>query len=489
MLFNSYIFLFVFLPIVLGIYFPLRLTNRERAAKLFLIAASLFFYGWWEWKYVPLVLISIGVNYGMSVWLDRKPAIAKPILIATLIFNLGLLGYFKYANFFVETFDALTGMELTFRKVLLPLAISFFTFQQVAYIVEVYKDRKAAQSLTDYGLFVLFFPHLIAGPITHHKEMLPQFAVAGRGPLPWFYLTTGLTILILGLGKKVIFADTLAKIADPVFAAARLGDPLTAVTAWTGALAYTFQLYFDFSGYSDMAIGLALMFGIRMPVNFASPYKATSIIDFWRRWHISLSRFLRNYLYIPLGGNRQGPVRRHLNLMITMALGGLWHGAGWTFLAWGVLHGSYLVINHLFRQVAGKRGSPARDLFGWALTFLGVVVAWVLFRAETFDSAALVLKGMVGVFPADGLYVRDVLPIEFVSIAIAAMVAFFLPSSLELARYPHAIPGGEYEAAEAPLKPRRWPLSPPVTALLLGVVFAIVIAKLPDPGVFLYFNF
>ncbi len=489
MLFNSYIFLFAFLPVVLAIYHVLRVRDRQRLAKLFLVGASLFFYGWWNYRYVALVTVSIAVNYGLSLLIERYKTRAKSFLVLALIFNLGLLGYYKYANFFMQVVGGLTGLDLQMRKVVLPLAISFFTFQQIAYIVEVYKDRKAADSLTDYCLFVLFFPHLIAGPITHHKEMLPQFKQAGHGPLPSVFITVGVTVFILGIAKKVLFADVLASIANPVFDAAHRGEALTFATAWLGALAYTFQLYFDFSGYSDMAIGLALLFGIRMPVNFASPYKSTSIIEFWRRWHISLSRFLRNYLYIPMGGSRKGPIRRHLNLLLTMALGGLWHGAGWTFLAWGVLHGSFLVLNHLWRQVAGKGGGPLRASLGWALTFFGVVAGWVLFRAESFPAALSMLRTM-GSTP--GLALTAGIPAtaaDWLGVAIAAAIAFLLPNSMEIAGYPHKVPDATSAAEDAPIRPRTWRIAAPATAAILGVIAALVIAKLPDPGIFLYFNF
>ena len=367
MLFGSIEFLFGFLPVVLLVYHWLRLAGRQQAAKLFLVAASVFFYGWWNPLYVPLVLASVGANFALSLVMARSRRHARAILIAGLVLNLALLGYYKYANFFIGAFDHLVGLDLTMRKVVLPLAISFFTFQQITYLIEAYRDRKAADSLTDYALFVLFFPHLIAGPITHHKEMLPQFKVAGRGPLPYSYLAVGTTVLIMGLAKKAVVADTLAAVANPVFHAADHGQAIPFATAWLGALAYTFQLYFDFSGYSDMAIGLGLLFGIRMPVNFASPYKSRNITEFWRRWHITLSRFLRNYLYIPLGGNRKGPVRRYANLLITMALGGLWHGAGWTFLAWGVLHGTYLMIHHMWQRLVPDSPSRARAFVGWTM--------------------------------------------------------------------------------------------------------------------------
>jgi alginate O-acetyltransferase complex protein AlgI len=280
----------------------------------------------------------------------------------------------------------------------LPLAISFFTFQQITYLVDAYRGETREYHFLHYALFVTFFPQLIAGPIVHHREMLPQFARNTLYRLNAEHLAVGITIFALGLFKKVILADGIAVHATPVFDAAEAGFvTLTFFEAWSGALAYSLQLYFDFSGYSDMGIGLARMFGVRLPLNFNSPYKATSIIDFWRRWHITLSRFLRDYLYIPLGGSRKGEARRMTNLMITMLLGGLWHGAGWTFVLWGGLHGIYLVINHGWRKLipAGNAGRLRKGA-GWTITMLAVVVAWVPFRAESLDGATAVLGAMMG---------------------------------------------------------------------------------------------
>ncbi len=308
-----------------------------------------------------------------------------------------MLGYFKYANFFVDNLNALVGSSLTLETIILPLAISFFTFQQITYLVDAYRGETREYHFLHYALFVTFFPQLIAGPIVHHREMLPQFARDTLYRLKAEHLAVGITIFTVGLFKKVVLADGIAIYATPVFEAAEAGVVLTLFEAWGGALAYSLQLYFDFSGYSDMAIGLARMFGIRLPLNFNSPYKASSIIDFWRRWHITLSRFLRDYLYIPLGGGRKGEARRITNLMITMLLGGLWHGAGWTFVLWGGLHGVYLVINHGWRRLFPvNQSGRLRKSFGWLLTMLVVVVAWVPFRAESMEGAMQMLTAMVG---------------------------------------------------------------------------------------------
>ena len=412
MLFNSYAFLLAFLPAAyLGFY--LLAARSSVAANLFLTLASLFFYGWWDWRYVPLLAGSIGLNYLVARQLMRThqadPPQARLWLGFAVTANLVLLGVFKYADFFLSSANAV-GAGFPLLHLALPLGISFFTFTQIAYLVDIKRGEVAVLQPIDYALFVTYFPHLIAGPVLHHREMMRQFAgpvMHQRNP---HLLDAGLALFAFGLAKKVLLADTIAPYADAVFAAAAAGTPLTASEAWGGALAYTFQLYFDFSGYSDMAVGLSLMFGVRLPVNFLSPYKAASIIDFWRRWHITLSRFLRDYLYIPLGGNRLGPTRRHVNLMLTMLLGGLWHGAGWTFVVWGGLHGLYLVINHGWRALCKTRPTLASVFSGWrgvALTFFAVVIAWVFFRATSFAAATHMLGAMFGLGDAATLATKD----------------------------------------------------------------------------------
>jgi D-alanyl-lipoteichoic acid acyltransferase DltB (MBOAT superfamily) len=405
MLFNSYHFIFLFLPITLAGFFWIGRLGHE-AAILWLVAASLFFYGWWNPIYLWLIVISMLVNFSIGSLLGhahtiQRRRVARWWLTIGVVFNLALLGWFKYANFAVDTINAAAGTDFHLHTIILPLAISFFTFQQIAYLVDAYQGATREYRLTHYLLFVTFFPQLIAGPIVHHKEMLPQFMRRGTLRPHWDNLAVGGTIFAIGLFKKVVLADGIAQYATPVFDAAAGGAALTLFEAWGGALAYTFQLYFDFSGYSDMAIGGARLFGIRLPLNFHSPYKATSIVEFWRRWHMTLSRFLRDYLYIPLGGNRQGPAARYRNLMLTMLLGGLWHGAGWTFALWGGLHGLYLIVNHAWHRISARLPlgwiSPAAGrLLGWALTFLAVVIGWVFFRAADLDAALAVLKGMAG---------------------------------------------------------------------------------------------
>lgn len=398
MLFNSYSFLFLFLPLTLIVFLRLEQGRREYALA-WLVACSLFFYAWWKPAYLLLLLASMTVNFIIGSFLQRRH---RPwALVLGIAINLALLAWFKYAHFIAGTLTALGGVELALDAIVLPLAISFFTFQQIAWLVDAHRGEAREYNPVHYALFVCFFPQLIAGPIVHHAEMMPQFGQSRAADRRRRDLEIGLTIFCLGFLKKVVLADTASLQANPVFEAAARGEALTFVEAWGGALAYTFQLYFDFSGYSDMAIGLARLFGIRLPVNFFSPYRATSIIDFWRRWHITLTRFLRDYLYIPLGGNRKGTPRTLANLMTTMLLGGLWHGAAWTFVLWGGMHGAFLVVNRLWRML--RKAAGLERGFGRggravavALTFLSVTFAWVLFRADSFEAAARVYSGMLG---------------------------------------------------------------------------------------------
>ena len=404
MLFNSHIFIFIFLPLTLLIYYKIGGIGRHRVAISWLVAASLFFYGWWNPSYLLLILISILFNYGVGVSLARgeQQNNSKLLLLLGIAGNLGLLGYFKYANFFVDNLNILIASDFHLATIILPLAISFFTFQQIAYLVDAYRGETHEYDFLQYCLFVTFFPQLIAGPIVHHKEMLPQFGEEKTYRFNYDNLAIGLTIFVIGLTKKVIIADSFAIYASPVFDASAAGTQISFLEAWGGALSYTFQLYFDFSGYSDMAIGLARMFGIRLPLNFHSPYKAVNIIDFWRRWHITLSRFLKDYIYIPLGGNRKGNTRRYINLFLTMLLGGLWHGAGWTFIIWGMLHGIYLIINHAFHHLRRLLGQDLKNstIFGRTLstciTFIAIVIGWVFFRATDMQSAINIINGMAG---------------------------------------------------------------------------------------------
>ena len=388
MLFNSYVFIFVFVPLTAGAYFlAARYGRSATTAHAVLAIASLIFYAYWRPPFILLIASSITLNYLCGIALMKRPR--KWLLAAGVAINLGLIGYFKYAGFLAGSFNAFAGTYVDVGDIFLPLGISFFTFQQIAYLVDTYRGAGGERNPARYALFVSFFPQLIAGPIVHHGEVIPQFKERERARFNADNFAAGVSIFILGLFKKTVIADTFATWASGAFDGA---DALTFLEGWGATFSYTFQLYFDFSGYSDMAIGLGRMFNIRLPVNFNSPYKAACIIDFWRRWHMTLSRFLREYLYFPLGGNRKGKVRRYVNLSITMLLGGLWHGAGWSFVVWGALHGLYLMANHAWN--ATKIKMP--KVLGWAITFLAVAFAWVIFRAPTLERAGEVYRAMLG---------------------------------------------------------------------------------------------
>ena len=397
MLFNSYEFIFAFLPITFFIYFYLNSKRLTVASKGFLVFASLFFYSWWNIAYLPLILISMLFNYVVGNSLAKasfenkkglnKSFSKKSILIFGIIANLSLLGYFKYADFFIANLNIAISSNVNLLHLVLPLAISFFTFQQIAYLVDSYRGETKEYDFLNYALFVTFFPQLIAGPIVHHKEMMPQFASKWNMVKRYKNIALGLFIFSIGLFKKVVIADTFA-----VWATAGFDNAVTLnlIEAWATSLSYTFQLYFDFSGYTDMAIGIALLFNIKLPINFNSPYKATNIQDFWRKWHITLSRFLRDYVYIPLGGNKKGSFRTYNNLLATFVIGGLWHGAGWTFVFWGFLHGLALVIHRVWTNLGFKMNT----ILAWFITFNFVNIAWIFFRAKEWDDAIKVLSSM-----------------------------------------------------------------------------------------------
>ena len=394
MLFSSPEFIFYFFPVVFISYLLLVRWGGKSVSGAFLAVASLFFYAWWKPIYLPLILASIGLNYGLTRrFLGNaalSPARRKLWLIIGIVFNLGLLGYFKYSWFIVETGAELIGSDFRIEPLLLPLAISFFTFQQIAFLVDAWKGEVKEFRFSNYVLFVSFFPQLIAGPIVHHREMMPQFEDESRARWPgWVNLEQGLRIFLIGLAKKLILADSLAVYANAGWADAH---GLQFWAAWGTTLCYTFQLYFDFSGYSDMALGTARFFGIHLPINFNSPYKARNIQDFWSRWHMTLSRWLKEYLYIPLGGNRMGSLLTYRNLFLTFLLGGIWHGAGWTFIIWGVLHGVGCIVHRFWSKLGKTIPLP----IGWAMTFLYVHVGWVFFRAPNVQEAWVMLKSMVG---------------------------------------------------------------------------------------------
>ncbi len=483
MLFNSYEFIFVFLPISFFIYFYLNSLKLFKQAKLFLLFASLFFYSWWNIDYLPLILGSMVFNYIIGVKLSKKDFSHKrKLLIFGISGNVLLLGYFKYSDFFIENINFLTGSNISLLHLALPLAISFFTFQQIAYLVDSYRGETKEYDFLNYAVFVTFFPQLIAGPIVHHKEMMPQFEDKSRKYINYKNIALGISIFALGLFKKVAIADTLSVYAVNGF---DLSSSLKLIEAWVTALSYTFQLYFDFSGYTDMAIGAALLFNIKLPINFNSPYKALNIQDFWRRWHITLSRFLRDYVYIPLGGSRKGDLITYRNLFLTFLIGGIWHGAGWTFVFWGALHGIGMVVHRIWQKV----GFKLHKFIAWFITFNFVNVTWVFFRAKDFDDAIKVLKGMFGLngvvlpfslaekfsFLADyGVEFNRIMEnIDANTSVLVIIFAVFVISIFAKNSYEFLVN----------FRPRR------VYLFATSLLFAIAILKLNQISEFLYFNF
>ena len=423
MLFSSFAFIFAFLPITLLGFYALKSLGYFQSAKVFLILASLFFYGYFKVEYIFILIFSVLINFTLANLILRQTSKNsnknarnnKFLLYGGIFFNLALLGGFKYTDFLLENFNLFSQiLNLDFNiplpHILLPLGLSFITFQQVAFLVDCYK-RSDIESLIkvkhidfiDYALFISFFPQLIAGPIVHHKEMMPQFASLlhkGKAFINWEYMAKGLFIFSVGLFKKIYVADTFALWANKGFWVASNGGTLNIFEAWATSLSYTFQIYFDFSGYCDMAIGLGLFFGIVLPINFDSPYKSLNIAEFWRRWHMTLGRFLKDYLYIPLGGNRVGKLLNLRNLFIVAFLSGIWHGAGWGFVIWGVLHGSAMCIHRIYTYVKPNwkffEGIPYKIL-AWFITFNFLNLAWIFFRAENLREAFSIIQSMFGI--------------------------------------------------------------------------------------------
>jgi alginate O-acetyltransferase complex protein AlgI len=497
MLFPSAAFTFFFLPLVLLAFFVVG-RNARYGAATWLFLASLYFYAYWKTEFLFLLLPSIVVNFTLGRHISESLAQpggirhAKWTLIAGVTLNLAVLAYFKYANFLVDNVNALWGWNVDIGRITLPVGISFFTFTQIAFLADTYRKGTKEYKFAHYGLFVTYFPHLVAGPVLHHAQMMPQFGSESTYRLQTANIAAGMAIFAIGLAKKVILADGISPFADAVFDAADAGVRPSFEEAWIGSLAYTFQIYFDFSGYSDMAIGLSLLFNIQLPLNFNSPYKSRNIIDFWRRWHISLSTFLRDYLYIPLGGGRRGPVRRHLNLMATMLLGGLWHGASWTFVFWGGLHGAYLVANHAWttltgRDPASESGTLPGRVLATALTFLCVIVAWVFFRAHSFSGAATMLQAMTSWRPDTTL--PDVHPLLWNAglearrawewSAVLALLAFLAPNS-------NRIGASLVERCRDRTTLRFLVLG---ASLVLAAFFVIVNEARDSVSAFIYFNF
>jgi alginate O-acetyltransferase complex protein AlgI len=537
MLFNSYEYILVFLPVTVLVFLALGRHSRP-AALGWLILASVFFYAWWRPLNVAIIAPSIAINFALGRVLlglagDAARARRRTAVLALgIAFNVCFLGYFKYANFAVSVVDDLTGADFVFHQVILPLGISFITFQKIAFLIDVAGGRIKSFTLRDYLLFVMFFPQLIAGPIIHYGETIPQFERATCRFDSTLY-AVGITLFCFGLFKKVVLADGMALHVTPVFEYAASGAAATLIQSWLAAVGFTLQIYFDFSGYSDMACGAALLFGIRLPLNFDSPLKATNIVDFWLRWHITLTRFLTAYVYNPMAlaltrsrAARRLPMLRargsdplaFLHVLAfptitTMLISGLWHGAGYTFILWGGLHGLYLVINHLWRQYgprpAGDTASPMGAFAGFAVTFLAVIVAMVLFRAPDLASAGNILAGMTGL---QGLGLPGPLAaiagepamalaegaVEMQAFATAAAyllallaIALLMPNSVQILsayepvlytpKRPPVLPAGLW-------RPLLWRPTPAWMALFAAVA-AVSIIRLTGKSEFLYWQF
>jgi D-alanyl-lipoteichoic acid acyltransferase DltB (MBOAT superfamily) len=504
MLFHSAEFLIAFLPAVFAVYLLLAHLKCKKGIVIWLTVASLAFYGWGAPQWLALITGSILANFliGRIVCPNRLKLpyrLRLAIVIAGIGANLSVLAHFKYGGFLIENLNRLFRTDWSHGETPLPLALSFFTFTQIAYLVDTYRGETKRYTLLDYSFFVTFFPHLIAGPVVQHKEIMPQLEKDGAFRVRWDNLQVGLGIFGVGLFKKLVLGDGSGEYVSPFFRAAANGDWVSTPEAWIGILAYTFQIYFDFSGYSDMAIGLSRLFGIQLPLNFNSPYRSTSIIEFWRRWHISLSRFLRNYLYIPLGGNQRGTGSQYTNLIITMVLGGLWHGASWNFVIWGLLHGTFLVINHGFRSfvrtfsLGNYVDTRIGRATGWALTMLAVISGWVFFRAPDLPSAqrifAMLFRDAQQVSLAPSLYSEGVPILWLCSMLIVCLT---LPNTQEyFANYRPAL-DATMELGQRGHVPLRIAWSPKFRhGLVVGLLIFLGVQRIfrGAPSEFLYFNF
>jgi alginate O-acetyltransferase complex protein AlgI len=456
MLFQSQGFILIFLPIAVVSYYAV--AGSERARHAVLIAASLVFYGWWDARFIALLVGQISATWLLARWHERSGRAA--LLYAGIVLNLASLATFKYLDFLLASAESLIGFALPRAHVILPIGISFFSFQLISYLVDRLRGDAPVYPFRPFALFVLLFPHLIAGPIVRHNELVPQFALDPRREGLWRRLAIGLALFTLGLAKKVLLADKLAELVDPLFTSAA-AQPLALGPAWTAALAFSFQLFLDFSAYTEMAIGIALLFGLLLPENFRRPYLATDLRDFWRRWHISLSNFIRDYLYIPLGGSRAGTARYVFATLVSMGLCGLWHGAGWTYAAWGLWHGIGLVCCRTWQRL--KRPMPAA--LGWIVTMAFVLVGWVLFRAADFGTAASILSSLVGLNGAGG---------EFRGVGLiagGALVSALIPSA-------HEIKDGFH-----------WPHPALAAAAAVLAAFCVLEVGRGPPLSFIYFRF
>ena len=522
MLFNSPFFLFVFLPATVALYIVVRQLAGPRAVLGLLLTASLLFYGWWNPAYVPLLLALALFNFGVSRGITAYRATARFDLVSVLLtfgiaVDLAVLGYFKYTDFLIGTANLLLQSDFVLQHIMLPLAISFFTCQEIAYLVDSSRGEVADHDLLEYCFFVMFFPQLLAGPITYHREIFPQIKGPWAFALKPSNFMLGVTIFVIGLFKKVVLADHFVPLISPAYDAAAAGEPLDFFLAWQSTLAFKFQLYFDFSGYSDMALGAARLFGIQLPLNFNSPYRALNVVDYWRRWHMTLSRFLRDYVYIPLGGNRRGTARLYVNLMVTLALSGLWHGAAWHFVLWGSCQGAAMVVNHAWRRVWRPINAWWSHTIARLVTFFGLTIVLVMFRAPSMEVALRIYRGMVNLpstwYEALGpvgsalsrMGVRfDGPPVSADQLELVlwlvAWIAFvwFLPNTQQLLARWH--PGYNYGVVErerdVPL-PERIPAFTPVLqwrpnvagAVFVGVLAALAYLSLRHVSEFLYLRY
>lgn len=491
MLYNSFTFL-LFFAVVLLMYYVVAMPLRGRLPSWLLLAASLFFYGYYSVPFLGLLVCSIAISYAVCQKIAQfrdEPKVKKRWLWIGVVLNVVSLGYFKY-YIFIATNLALMGVPVPVYKIALPLGISFYTFQQIAYIVDTYKSDVCEETFMEYLLFITYFPRLISGPIVRREEVMPYLRAPERDAA--LYIKVGLTLFVLGMTKKLCIADSFAVWADVVFNAADAGKSLTTFEAWAGALAYTIQIYFDFSGYSDMAIGVSTMFGVPLPVNFASPYKSLNIVDFWRRWHITLSKWLRDYIYIPLGGNRCAPWRRYANAFVTMVIGGIWHGANWTFILWGAMHGFLQMVYQLWAAYPGNKDRIPRN---WAiiLTFLCIVMTWIPFRAGTWAGAMQVFASCFNFTGGTGALLSDPFSAVF-WIAVGCLVVRFAPNTNEiLARTVIFTPSKGYPATSPEAPQGVWGFmhwrDSRLWAAVIGLLFGVCVMRFFSNATYIYFQF
>ncbi len=484
MLFNSYIFVLFFLPAVIMGYFLLNHFSHKKTAMIFLLGMSLWFYGYFNYTYLLIMVGSIVLNYlayfGIRCFKDN--ILYKRIIAAFAItLNISALFYFKYYDFFIENINAVFHTDLVLKNILLPLGISFFTFQQLSFIIDAYRNEVPDYGFIEYACFVTYFPQLVAGPIVTHDELVHQFCDDDKKRFNWDNFTKGLYAFTLGLSKKVLIADMLGNVANWGYSnIAELGSINAAIVI----LSYTIQIYFDFSGYSDMAIGMGKMMNIELPVNFNSPYKAYTINEFWDRWHMTLTRFFTKYVYIPLGGNRKGKSRTYINIMIVYLVSGIWHGANWTFIFWGVCHGIFCIITRAFRRFFEKIPKPVN----WLITFVFVNIMWVFFRADSMSDAFLLIKQLFaesngvsssliqGIMSAEWTFITAQIGVLAKNSYLILLAYIIVPMIIVLCCK------NVYQRIED-FKPRA------STAILISALLTLCVMSFAGVSTFLYFNF